>query len=174
MSTEFDQGRVIRERTIDWELQARRRRQFVQFFVAPASIAILIALVAGGVSGMLGMLIFAALFGLLIAAWIEFKWPLMPADQLQQVRAAIEPELPVAWTEPESFEARVEDGIGNVPLEERGQQQGDYLIERARIREGLRPGPGFRCRPCTASPLRPYGPRSGRSRRRAPRPPCRR
>ncbi len=113
---------MIRERTINWELQARRRRQFVQFFVAPASIALLIALVAGGVSGMLGMLIFAALFGLLIAAWIEFKWPLMPADQLQQVRAAIEPELPVAWTEPESFEARVEDGIGNVPLEERGQQ----------------------------------------------------
>ncbi len=208
MSTGFGQGRVIWQRTIDWDLQSKRRRQFVQFFVAPAFIAMLIALVAGGVWSMLGVLIFAALFGLLVGAWIElrnlnrrrfralrvidgelvldnfkrrvpirqvqrfttemmtiesttyaggstvkgsmgvgaarflirldetrrgrfadtshdwidFKWPLMPPDQLQQVRSAIEPELPVAWTEPENFEARVEDGIGNVPLEERGQQ----------------------------------------------------
>ncbi len=207
MKTELSQGRVIWEREIDWGLQAKRRRQFVQFFVAPALTAMLIALVAGGVWSMLGVLIFAALLGLLVGGlielrnlnrrrfgtlrvidgelaldnfkrrvpirqvqrfttemvtidsttntggstvrssmqagaarflikldqtrrgrfsdtshdWIDFKWPLMPPDQLDGVRAAIEPELPVAWTDPESFQARVEDGIGNLPPEERGQ-----------------------------------------------------
>ncbi len=208
MSTEISQGRVIWERTIDWNLQAKRRRQFVRFFVGPALLALLIALVVGGVWAMLGVLIVALLAGLLVGAWIElsnlnrrrfrtlrvidgelvldnvkqrvpirqvqrfttqmmeigsttsaggttvdssiaaggarflikldeirrgrltdtshdwidFKWPLMTPDQLEEVRAAIEPELPVAWTDPEEFMAKVEDGVGNVPLEEREQR----------------------------------------------------
>ncbi len=206
MSREAIQGRVIWEREVDWDLQAKRRRQFVQFFVAPAFVAMLIALVAGGVWSMLGVLIFAALLGLLVGGlielrnlnrrrfrtlrvvdgelvldnfkrrvpirqvqrfttemveiesttntggstvrssvaagaarflvkldetrhgrfsatshdWIDFKWPLMPPDQLQEVREAIEPELPVTWIDPEDFQATVEDGIGNVPPEVRG------------------------------------------------------
>ena len=203
MSTELSQGRVIWERSIDWDLQAKRRRQFVQFFVAPALLAMLIALVAGGVGSMLGVFIVAALFGLLLGGWIElrnvnrrrfrtlrvidgelaldnvkqrvpirqvqrfttqmmeigsttaaggttvdssiaaggarflikldeirrgrltdtshdwidFKWPLMTPDQLEEVRAAIEPELPVPWTDPQRFMDKVEDGVGNDPLE---------------------------------------------------------
>ncbi len=64
---------MIWERTIDWDLQAKRRRQFVRFFVAPAFLAMLIALVAGGVWEMLGVLIVALLFGLLVRAWIELR-----------------------------------------------------------------------------------------------------
>jgi hypothetical protein len=205
VSPEISQGRVIWERSIDWDLQAKRRRQFVRFFIAPALLAMLIALVAGGVWPMLGVLIVVLLFGLLLGAWIElsnlnrrrfrtlrvtdgelvldnvkqrvpirqvqrfttemieigsttyaggttvdssveagaarflirldeirrgrftdtshdwidFKWPLMTPDQLEEVRAAIEPELAVNWIEPESFVAEVEDGIGNEPLEQR-------------------------------------------------------
>ncbi|MBK8295441.1 MAG: hypothetical protein IPK93_12020 [Solirubrobacterales bacterium] len=208
MPTEINRGRVIWERTIDWDLQAKRRRQFVRLFVGPAVLALMIALVFGGVGAMLGVLIVALLLGLLVGTWIElrnvnrrrfrtlrvidgelvldnvkqrvpirqvqrfttqmmaiesttyaggtavdssiaaggarflikldeirrgrltdtshdwidFKWPLMTPDQLEVVRAAIEPELPVAWTDPEEFMARVEDGIGNVPLEEREQR----------------------------------------------------
>lgn len=184
---------MIWERTVDWELQAKRRRQFVRFFVGPALLALLIALVVGGVWSMLGVLIVALLSGLLVGAWIElrnlnrrrfralrvvdgelvlddvkqrvpirqvqrfttqmmeigsttyaggttvdssieagaarflikldeirrgrftdtshdwidFKWPLMTADQLEEVRAAIEPELPVAWIDPKEFTTKV-------------------------------------------------------------------
>lgn len=51
--------------------------------------------------------------------WIHFVWPLMKEEELETVRAAIEPELPVDWIDPDSFNANVEDGIGNVPPEQR-------------------------------------------------------
>lgn len=64
---------VIWSREIDHDAIAQRWRKFGLYFVLPSVIALLVALVAGGVGAFLGVLILLGLFGLLLFTLVFFK-----------------------------------------------------------------------------------------------------